>query len=243
MEISCVVPAFETAGLLRACLNSILLQEAVEFEIIVSDNSRSTAVRDLIAGDPALSRVRYRRGPRSGNPVENWNAGLAAARAPICVLIHHDERLLYPRYLRDALGALARPGVAAVIGGVEVAGLDRPSRFALAGRLSRFLGRPTWLLPAINWIGPTAAFVFRRGPSFDANLVQLVDVAFYRRVLRGGRGAFIERTCVGSLGHHRDQISARIDPVALARAELPRLCGGAELAAHRALLRLRSALA
>ena len=238
------MPAFETPDLLRTCLRSIARQEAVELEIIVSDNSRSSVARDLIEADESFAKqVRYFDGARTGNPVDNWNHGLAAATAPLQVVIHHDEYFVDPLYLRAAVDALAAPRVAAAIGRTEVIGVDRPSGFARAGRLARLLGRPAWLLPSLNWIGPTAAFVFRAGHRFDPSFVQLADVAFYRRVLASGRAAYIERRCVGSRGHHPDQITARIDPAALALAEMPRLCGGAELKGHEALLRLRAAFA
>lgn len=243
MEISCVVPAFETPVLLRVCLHSILRQQRVALELIVSDDSASSQVRDLIAADDVLAgRVLYLPGPRSGNPIDNWNLGLKASRAPACVLVHHDEHLIDRLYLRDALDRLNVPGVAAVVGAAEVIGVNRPSGFARARRLARLLGRPRWLLPSLNWIGPTAAFVFRGGPRFDPRFVQLADVEFYRRVLASGSVAFLDRRCVASLGHHEAQITARIDPLALAAAELSSMASGLELAVHHFLLRARPVL-
>ena len=237
-EISCVVPAFEQPDLLERCLRSIAAQRGVAAEVIVSDDSRDGAVRARVEA-LGLSAVRCADGARTGNPVDNWNLGLEQARANVCVLIHHDEYLLDPTYLRRAVDSLADQSVAAVIGGTVVNGVERPSRFALARRIGHALGRPAWILPSLNWIGPTAAFVFRRGPLFDPALVQLVDVAFYRQVLAGGRAAMLGGACVGSLGHHGAQITAAIDPRALARAELPHLAGGGELALHRAVLAAR----
>ncbi|MDQ2860931.1 MAG: hypothetical protein M3T55_09440 [Pseudomonadota bacterium] len=119
-----------------------------------------------------------------------------------------------------AVDRLDRTGATAVLARVEVIGVTRASRFKWASALARGLGRPVWILPILNWIGPTAAFVFRRGPRFDPALVQWADVEFYRRVLNGGRLEVLEGVCVGSLGHHPAQITARIDPLAAARREL-----------------------
>ena len=227
MDITCVIPAFENPDLLARCLASVTAQTDVALEIIVTDDSHTDATRAHLADlARAFPGVRYLAGARSGNPVDNWNHGLDHARGALQVVVHHDEYLLDPGYLRRAAAAMADPAVAAVIGGVTVA---PPSRFALAAGLARGLGRPRWLLPAINWIGPTAAFVFRAGHRFDPALVQLVDVDFYRRVLATGRLEILSgRPCVGSLGRHPAAITARIDPRALALAELRDLARRAE---------------
>jgi len=247
-EVSCVIPAFENLNLLARCVNSAVVQKDVRLEVVVSDDSVSAAVRDLVtalSGD--FPQLRYEMGPRSGNPVDNWNSGLDHARGGVCVVLHHDEFLLDTGYLRRAADLLGNPGVAAVLAGTEVTSLTRPSRFAAVAGAARRLGRPAWLLPSFNWIGPTAAFVFRAGHRFDPSYVYLVDVEFYRRVLRTGRLEALDGVQVGSLGHHGAQITARIDPRALARLEVERMAradipvmGPAERAFHRGLAQLRA---
>lgn len=248
MDVTCVIPAFERVDLLARCLASVAAQTGVSLEIIVTDDSGGSAVRDYVASIAKLyPQMRYVEGPRGGNPVDNWNLGLDLGRGDFSLLVHHDEFLVDPDYLRRAVERLRRTGAPAAVGGVRVTGVTRPSRFALAGVLARGLGRPRWLLPALNWIGPTAAFVFRAGPRFDRTLVQLVDVEFYGRVLGGGRLEILEGVCVGSLGHHDGQITAGIDPGAAARRELrelrrrrPPAMGVIGFAACDAVLGLRS---
>jgi glycosyltransferase involved in cell wall biosynthesis len=238
-EISCVVPAFEQPALLERCLRSIAAQRDVAAEIIVTDDSRFPAVAERVAA-LAIDGVRYLDGARRGNPVDNWNFGLAQAEGDACVLVHQDEFLIDPTYLRRAVDRLDDSGIAAVIARTTVIGVNRRSHFALASRIGRVAGRPAWILPTLNWIGPTAAFVFRKGPLFDPALVQLVDVDFYRRVLATGRAAMLEGACVGSLGHHAAQITASINPRQAARGEIAHLAKGAELSFHRAVLGLRA---
>jgi len=237
-DVTCVIPAFEQPDLLARCLASIAAQRGLSIEIIVVDDSRGAGVRDRVAA-LAIRDVRYLSGARSGNPVDNWNLGLAQAQGRVCVLVHHDEFLIDPTYLHRAVERLADPGIAAVIGPTTVTGVNRRSRFALASRIGRAAGGPAWILPSLNWIGPTAAFVFRRGPLFDPALVQLVDIDFYRRVLSAGRAAMLDGECVGSLGHHGAQITASIDARQAARGEIARLAKGLELTIHRAVLDIR----
>jgi glycosyltransferase involved in cell wall biosynthesis len=221
-----VIPAYENLDMLARCLLSVAAQRDANIEIIVTDDSESARIRDFIAAVPELvETVRYLRGPRSGNPVENWNAGLDQARAPIHLVIHQDEFLVDPIYLRRAIDALRRDGTVAARAGVCVIGVNRPSRFALAAPIASRLWRARHLLPMINWMGPTAVFAFRAGPRFDPAMVQLVDVEFYGRVLRSGRLARLSGVSVVSLGHHQAQITARIDPTAAALKELSLLAG------------------
>ena len=216
-----MIPAYESLELVAACLASVRAQADVRAEIIVSDDSAGERIRALVTPmartDPD---IRFLEGTRTGNAIDNWNHGLEAARAPVRVVIHQDESLLDRRYLRDAVDALGRPGVIAAIGPTAVSGGSRPSRHNRVAPIGRRLPAAPGFLPLINWIGPTAAFVFRGKHRFDPGLVQLVDVEFYLRVLKTGRYVVLDGERVGSRGYHDQQITARIDPIALALKEL-----------------------
>jgi glycosyltransferase involved in cell wall biosynthesis len=248
MEISCVIPAFENLDLFARCLASVAAQNAPDLEIVVTDDSKSARIRRCVDGFSRMAaNVRYLEGPRTGNPVDNWNHGLDQARGAFSVVVHHDEFLVDPTYLGRAAARLRQGDAAAVLGRATVTGVTRPSRFRLATTLATAMGRPVWLLPILNWVGPTAAFVFRAGPRFEPALVQLTDVEFYRRVLATGRLEVLPGVCVGSLGHHRDQITARIDPAAEGLADLRRLAerrppaiNATEFRIYDACLRLQS---
>jgi GT2 family glycosyltransferase len=247
MEITCVIPAFERLDLLARCLVSVCCQEDVQVEVIVTDDSRTGAVRDFTANlAAAFPFVRYLEGARSGNPVDNWNHGLRQAASALLLLVHQDEFLLDPRYLRRAVDAMATTGAAAVLGHTAVIDVTRSSRFSRVAPLASRLARPAWFLPMVNWVGPTAAFVFRAGRQFDRTLVQLVDVEFYGRVLATGKLVTLDGICVGSLGHP-GQITATIDPVASALADLralaartPPAVGPLQHAASRLAVTLRA---
>lgn len=214
-EISCIVPAYENIALLSRCLMSILTQECVRMEVIVCDDSASRDASDLVNFlATRYPQLRYVNGPRSGNPVENWNRGLDEAITNHCVVIHHDEFLVDSKYLRKALDKLEATGLPAVIGRCSVVTINRRSRFALMQRLMLAINAPLWTLYAVNWIGSTAVVVFSRlnNPRFDASLVYLVDVDFYYRLLTSAQSVqFLEGISVVSLGHHAAQITAKCD--------------------------------
>lgn len=193
-------------------------------EVIVCDDSASRDVSDLVNFlATRYPQLRYVNGPRSGNPVENWNRGLDEASAKHCVVIHHDEFLVDSKYLRKALDKLEATGLPAVIGRCSVVAFTRRSRFALMQRLMLAVNAPLWTLYAVNWIGSTAVVVFNKvnNPRFDANLVYLVDVDFYYRLLSSAQSVqFLEGISVVSLGHHAAQITAKCDVLAQSLKEV-----------------------
>ena len=235
MMISCVIPAYEQRDLFMRCLTSACAQTGVDLEVVVTDDSGSDAIRtptlDLAGTFPF---IRYVEGPRTGNPVDNWNHGLDQARGVLLVLAHQDEYFIDPNYLGRAVAAMADPDVAGVLARTTVTGVSRPSRFGLVAPIARRLPRPLWWLPVVNWIGPTAAVVFRPPHRFDRSLVQLADVEFYGRVLTGRSRVMLQGVCIGSLGHHADQITTAIDPIAVAREELRALAARTPPAIGRA---------
>jgi glycosyltransferase involved in cell wall biosynthesis len=227
-EISCIVPAYQSVPLLARALMSILTQEDVSPQTVVVDDSTSPDIKAFVEGlNKIYPQLEYYQGARTGNPVDNWNAGLDRARGQYCVLVHHDDFLLDKRYLRRAIDALRERGAQVFAGGHVLAGASGGSRFAVASGLARLLGHAPWTLYVMNWIGPTAAVVFEatRAPRFDRRLCWLVDVDFYFRLLRqGGRLIRREEPCVVSLWH-AEQISRKVDGRLLQLRELAWLRG------------------
>jgi glycosyltransferase involved in cell wall biosynthesis len=205
---------------------SILTQENILPHTVVVDDSRGPDVRAFVEALQKLyPHLEYYAGARTGNPVDNWNAGLDRARGDYCVLVHHDDFLLDKSYLRRAVDALRDSGAQVVTGGHSLAGGPGGSRFALALGLASFFRFAPWTLYIMNWIGPTAAVVFHTAgaPRFDRRLCWLVDVDFYYRLLREGRKRLrCAATCVVSLWH-AEQITRRVDGRLLQLREMARL--------------------
>jgi glycosyltransferase involved in cell wall biosynthesis len=205
---------------------SILTQADISPHAVVIDDSSGTDVKIFVEQlQKIYPDVEYHDGPRSGNPVDNWNAGLDRARGSYCILVHHDDFLLDKGYLRRAVDGLRDRHAGVLVGGHSLAGLPVKSRFALAARLARLLRFAPWSLYAMNWIGPTAAVVFQttRAPRFDRRLCWLADVDFYYRLLSQGRELIRDgATCVVSQ-RHDEQITQRVDSRLLHLRELAML--------------------
>lgn len=105
IEVSVIVVAFNSACCIEECLNSILGQQGVSFEIIVVDNASTdstlTAVRKLgerVRLLPNRENVGFGRG---------CNQGFAASRGRFVFLLNPDARLEQPDGLARLCAAMA----------------------------------------------------------------------------------------------------------------------------------------
>jgi glycosyltransferase involved in cell wall biosynthesis len=225
-EVSCVVPAYQSAALLARTLMSIVTQSDIRAEVVVVDDSTRPEVRVLVEGLAGLyPEIRYYPGARTGNPVDNWNAGLARATSRYVMVVHHDDFFCDNGFLRRAVDRLDRGEGEVVVAGHGLAGRPGPSRFALASALAKTLRLKPWTLYAINWLGPPSVTMFAADPAirFDARLCWLVDVDFYVRLLRS-RVRLIRDEGVSLIAlRHAGQITARVDARLLTLRELQML--------------------
>lgn len=204
-----------------------MVQEDTTPEIIVVDDSRSSIVKTFIDEIASTcANLTYAVGTKSGNPVDNWNAGLDMAHGDYVVLVHHDEVLNDRRYLRRAVDAMRGAGAQVFIAGHGLSPAGTPSRFRLARRIAKTLGYPPWTLYVMNWIGPTAAFICvnQSHTRFDPRLCWLVDVDFYYQVL--SRYPKVIRSAAPHVGsrQHPGQITNSLDRPRLRYQELRLLC-------------------
>ncbi|MBN1954765.1 MAG: glycosyltransferase family 2 protein [Anaerolineae bacterium] len=88
MDASVIVLAWNGMDYLPGCLDSLLAQEGVDFEVIVVDNGSSDGSPDLIARQ--YSQVRLIRNERNLGFAAGNNVGLRAATGDVLVLLNQD---------------------------------------------------------------------------------------------------------------------------------------------------------
>lgn len=104
--MSVLVPAWNAAQTLTACLNSVQRQSFTDWECVVVDDGSSDAtaavVADLAAHD---ARITLRSTPRNGL-IAALNEGLAHCRAPLIARMDADD-VMHSQRLCAQVGALA----------------------------------------------------------------------------------------------------------------------------------------
>ncbi len=87
---SIVVPAFNNVIGLRRCINSVLLQDHGDYELVIVDDGSGPEVAELVGTfeDP---RVRYEWQENSGGPAGPRNTGIKLARGQWLCFLDHDD--------------------------------------------------------------------------------------------------------------------------------------------------------
>jgi glycosyltransferase involved in cell wall biosynthesis len=118
-KVSICIPTFERPGLLRQSLASCLGQTFGDFEIVITDNSRSGETEDLVKalGD---RRIRYQRNPENIGPLRNMAQAAALGRGTYLKLLMDDD-LLKPDCLAKMVRAMEdHPGVGIVMAPMDL---------------------------------------------------------------------------------------------------------------------------
>lgn len=127
-KVSIVVPAYNAAGYVEGCINSVLAQSCGSFElIIVNDGSKDDTAAVVSAVAEKDSRVRLLT-VENGGPAAARERGLAIAdpEAEYVMFLDSDDRLL-PDALEYALGGAKDADM--VIFGFTIVGVDGSERY------------------------------------------------------------------------------------------------------------------
>lgn len=111
LKVSLVIPVYNEASQLGACLSAIAAQTAVPYEVIVVDNNSTDGTAAIAA---AFGFVKLLREPKQG-VVHARNRGFDAARGDIIGRIDADT-LLPPDWIESARAVFADQAVDAVSG-------------------------------------------------------------------------------------------------------------------------------
>lgn len=147
MKITVVIPCFNVAGVLSACLQGLSGQEVLPEEIVCVDNGSTDNTRKVIegwsAGEKKLSVVLVHA--REKGPAAARNAGVKAAGGEVIAFIDAD---CVPRkdWIRNIRRSFASDLAPDVVGGIEGPAGAVPK--TLVGRfLSAFWITPAYELP------------------------------------------------------------------------------------------------
>src|SRR5438477_7380483 len=89
--VSICIPAYNQTTYLEKLLESVTRQKFIDFEIIVSDDSTTDEVSNLLSNFNFGRKLKYfRNHPSLGSP-ENWNASIRQATGQYIKIMHHDD--------------------------------------------------------------------------------------------------------------------------------------------------------
>jgi len=182
--ISVCIPTYNNIKNLQKVIDSVVMQSFTSYEIIVSDDSTTSEVNELIELNIQNGvEIRYFHHPVSLGSPKNWNFAIQQAKGKYIKILHHDDWLL----TSDALALYY----------AEITKNEKSFVFAAAesiqnGSLLHHVPSKTMYLdlkhnPLIilkgNFIGGPSSVLFPNDQLFfDERLIWLVDVDFYMQL-------------------------------------------------------------
>ena len=223
-DFSIIIPAYRNLTLLQMSLTSVLQQERVSFDVIVTDDSEESLIKHYIEG-LADKRVKYLRHDKDIHPVSNWNYGLRQVSGRYVILMHHDESMWEKSHLKRVMQHLDA-GVDVVVSHIKVFINDRKKPDHFPAFLRRFIYKHPASLFLFNTVGPTACVAFRREhlQMLHTELVWLVDVEWYYRLFHNKQVYYLEDCHIRSIHGHEGQISRSIDVMESFKKDKSILC-------------------
>ncbi|MGB9776071.1 MAG: glycosyltransferase family 2 protein [Anaerolineae bacterium] len=111
MKASVIIPVWNGREYLPACLDALLAQDYLDFEVIVVDNASTDGSADLVA--EKYPQVRLIRNAQNLGYAGGCNAGLKVARGDVLVLLNQDT-VVQRGWLCTLVEALQKPEVGIV---------------------------------------------------------------------------------------------------------------------------------
>jgi len=190
MKVSICIPTYKHPDFLKRCLDSVLQQDFTNYEIIITDDSPDDSISRL-AETYNDERIHYYKNDRTLGSPRNWNKAISKAKGEYIKILHHDDWLAEPYSLRKYVELLNNNPDADIAFSascdIDEKG-EKKSHIANETSLKKIEKDP----PAIylgNAIGAPSVCIFRnnKGYEFDPNLVWLVDIEFYIRLITAKR--------------------------------------------------------
>jgi glycosyltransferase involved in cell wall biosynthesis len=185
--ISICIPAYKRTNYLKRLLDSIVLQNFKNFEVIVSDDSNDDSVINLIKDYNDTIKIIYFHNSPSLRTPGNMNFAISKAKGEWIKIIHDDDWLSNENSLQ--IFADATKTVRQFIFSAYNNFIEKDSRFQLVqfpiSLKSKIIAAPL-LLISNNMIGPPSVSMFHKSVlvKYDTRLNWRVDQEYYIRIIQ-----------------------------------------------------------
>ncbi len=214
IKVSICIPAYKQTAFLKKCIESVLIQDYMNYELIITDDSPDDSVKEcvqLLLKDKPHTYLK--NSPALGSPA-NWNKGINLANGEYIKIMHHDDSFTDTKSLAAFVKTLdEQPGAIFAFCNSEVNNesehknrIHAPSSAQLQklkeSPLNLFLG---------NFVGAPSATMYRKNAlvEFDRNLKWLVDIDFYiHLLLQNNKYVYIDKALVKTTDGAEHQVTA-----------------------------------
>ena len=187
--ISVCIPTYNQIKYLDKTLQSIFIQKDVTFEVIITDDSTTNDVENLVNKyiDNGFDIYYHRNIKKLGAP-ENWNFSISLARGEYIKIMHHDEWFNFDFSLLKLYEQIKIDKKRVVFSASKSIYNGKETYFKSSyKKIKHFNIEPEKIILGNN-IGPPSGILFHRDylVKFDSILKWLVDIDFYVCLLKSG---------------------------------------------------------
>ena len=197
--VSVCIPTYNTAGMIKEAITSVLKQTYQPIEIWVMDNCSTDAtesvVKAMVATEP---RIKYVRHANNLGMARNFNACLSAATGDMVLILGADDSL--KEECVDRLANALYTHESAVLAGCARQFVDEamnPIAVMSKVKQARLIDGTTLMRECVafgNKIGEPSAVLFRREPAnrgFNVEFNQFLDLEMWFYLANRGSGIFL----------------------------------------------------
>ena len=181
-KVSICIPTYKQTDFLKKNLDSIVVQDYADYEIVVTDDTLDDSVRELVLSySPVFGNklYYYKNQVRLGSP-ENWNEAIRKSNGQIIKMLHHDDSFSGRESLKNFVALLDNDPPASFAFSATFINSEREVHLLSKQTVASLKTNPLALF-SNNLIGSPSTTIFRNGLNFffDKNLKWLVDIDFY----------------------------------------------------------------
>ncbi len=186
-KVSICIPTYNQTIHLKRTLDSILIQTYQDYEIIITDDSPGLIVKEFVEKYDFKGRLFYFKNDVTLGSPQNWNECIKKASGEYIKIVHHDDWFTTGDSLAQFVALLSdnpQCSLAFSSSFVLLANGDNWVHQVSPNDINRIQSHPESLLLS-NKIGSPSAVIYRKSvfEYFDKNLIWLVDIEFYIRVI------------------------------------------------------------
>lgn len=215
-KVSVCIPTYNQTVYLKKSIDSVLMQSFKDIEIIISDDSTTSEVKNYIESlNTSIPIFYYHHSPSLGSPA-NWNFSVKKANGEYIKILHHDDYFTNKDSLEEFVYLLDNnPSADMAFSATSILShkSQTTKKHICSNKNLKALIKNPGILFFENLIGAPSAIIYRNIPNikFDDRLKWLVDIDFYITLLNSNSNiAYSNNTLITTLNGGEGQITQSV---------------------------------
>lgn len=212
IKVSICIPTYNQPALFEHTLQSILVQDFKNYEIIITDDSQDDSIQSVIEKYLPNHQIKYFKNTIPKGSPANWNEAISRASGEYIKILHHDDWFTHKTSLSSFVKILDEsPEINFCFSFSQVCNKNKKMirTHSITSRLLKKLQKKPETLFLGNIIGGPSSMMYKRTNTilFDENMKWLVDIDFYIRILRNNKFKCIQEPLISTTAYAIHQVT------------------------------------